>query len=489
MPFLLLAILFFFGVALNLFSNYNLPLNRPYTLRNSEPFLLEREYHRMISGEGPRTYIFPRPCISPLDSSNVCRDTAWLNFGTDDHDSFLNVYPLAGIEYRYMHENVEVFDGGLNVAGYKGRLSFYLDARMFVEFHDDYHLSAYAYDREFIEKQLEEEKSGSIFYSSFSRYRASMNYDFIWGRLTAAHDAVHWGPGLFTNLNFHQDAVPFNYLVFTTDFGPFSLASLYGQPLFDDSRNRDTNDFRALYAHRYEYSPVPNLLLGITEQLIIYNDTEPFLFLIPVSPLYMQKGLNRERDNNGNLAMDVNYRIPGMGHIYSEFLIDDIQSPTSLFNDHWANKWAWMAGTHFIMDLPFFSSGLIAEYSRLEPWVYTHYDSSTAQAASGGYPLGNQLGPNSQTLVGKMYIRDGSKWYTSCRLELIWKGRDPGSEINDEVTSPARRDPKIFINGISSPAVIFSPHVAYQWKWINLSASLRAEEDGTTSYFRIQYQY
>jgi hypothetical protein len=45
-------------------ANANQALDRPFTLLNQEPFLLEAEYHRMIRGAGPRSYIFPRPCVS-----------------------------------------------------------------------------------------------------------------------------------------------------------------------------------------------------------------------------------------------------------------------------------------------------------------------------------------------------------------------------------------------------------------------------------------
>jgi hypothetical protein len=52
-------------------TNANQPLDHPYTLRNSGPYLLEAEYHRMIESDKPRSYIFPRPCFSEVDSSQV----------------------------------------------------------------------------------------------------------------------------------------------------------------------------------------------------------------------------------------------------------------------------------------------------------------------------------------------------------------------------------------------------------------------------------
>ena len=55
--------------------------------------------------------------------------------------------------------------------------------------------------------------------------------------------------------------------------------------------------------------------------------------MLPVIPLFMIKTTQVERSNNGNLAFDASWRLPGRLRIYSEFLIDDIQSPTALFDD------------------------------------------------------------------------------------------------------------------------------------------------------------
>ena len=445
----------------------NQPLDRAFTLRNAEPFLLEREYHRLLQGDGPRSYIFPRACFSALDSSRVCSEAGHWRYQDDSRHRTLATSPVGGYEYRYLRENMHAVDFGLEASGYSGPLSFYLDARMFSEMHEDpFHAS---FDREFVERQ-DEEASGAVAYTSYSRFRTNLSYDWSWGRLTAARDAAHWGPGLFTNLVFHQDAVPFNQLTFTTYLGPLSVQSLYGQLALDTNWAYDTSsDFRSVYAHRYELRAGRNLVFGISEQLILHKHEAPFAF-IPIIPLYVAKAGEKERLNNGNIAGDFSWRLPGWGAVYSEFLIDDMQSPTALFNDKWGNKWAWMAGFHLVRELRGRPAGLVAEYARVEPWVYTHYLPRTSQTANFNFPLGNQQGPNSQTLIAKAYVRDKT-WYAGLAVEALWKGTDLGSSVLD--LHPDNVEKKVFLLGVEEPELGVSPYVSYAWGPVRLYAQVR----------------
>ena len=106
------------ALSVAVYANFNHPLHRSYTLRNSVPFILEAEYHRMIVGKEKRSFIFPRPCLSPMDSSMVCDEETNWKYADKERQSLLNLIPQGGMEYRYTKEHVEAFDGGLNINGY-----------------------------------------------------------------------------------------------------------------------------------------------------------------------------------------------------------------------------------------------------------------------------------------------------------------------------------------------------------------------------------
>lgn len=477
--------LFLLAHSLSASPNYNLPLERAYTLRNFEPFLLEKELARQIRSDGPVSFIFPRPCISGLDSNRVCGDPHGWTYLDSSQSRQLSVSPTLAYEYRYLSENISAFEGGFLASGQSGPVSFLVDARTFTELHEDFKHDSY--DRELVDRQ-DENVSGSLAYSSLSRYRSSLSFDLPWSRFAVGRDAVHWGPGLMTNLSLNQNAIPFNQITWLSHLGPISIMSLYGQLTIDgDSRGtiRINKDTRSLYAHRYEWRASKNLLVGLSEQLVVFNQEEPFAF-VPIVPLFILKGTAVERSNNGNISADLAYRLGGLASVYSEFYVDDLQSPTSLFDDFWGNKWAWMFGTHFSLPTRHGLAGLVLEYSRVEPWVYTHYKPGTAQTANGGFAIGNPLGPNSQWMIAKAYFRGPAGLYASARSELIWKGTDLGSGIDDFIVDES--EPKAFIRGIGSPEFSVSPHLGYSMKSVLLEASAKiGGNPGLNA--RIHWQY
>jgi hypothetical protein len=105
----------------------------------------------------------------------------------------------------------------------------------------------------------------------------------------------------------------------------------------------------SVYAHRYEWSVTPNWLFGISEQLILYEYEEPFAW-VPVVPLFIFKGDAYERLNNGNIAADLTWRFAPWGRLYGEILVDDVQSPTSIFDDQLGNKWGALLGAQGVRE-------------------------------------------------------------------------------------------------------------------------------------------
>jgi hypothetical protein len=474
---------FLLAVAIPCAASPNQPLDRPFSLRNPEPLLVEGEFHRMIASDRNRTYILPRPCFSMVDSSTVCASGTRLRLAGPESEHGLGLSPSMAYEVRAGEERVQAFEAGAVLLGSLDRVSFLLDARTFTEVHED--SRAPSFDREPVEWQSEE-VSGSFAYSSYSRYRSNLNYDWSWGRISAGRDAAHWGPGLYSNLMFNRNAVPFNQITLSARFGPVNVQSLYGMLATEEERIFNTDPHgRSIYAHRYEWNIGRDLILGIGEQLIVYDHEEPFAF-VPIIPLFILKGDTWERLNNGNISADFSWRIRKVAALYSEFLIDDIQAPTALFSDDWGNKWAWTAGAHLTRDFPDFSSGTVLEYSRVEPWVYTHYVAASAQSANLGYPLGNPQGPNSQSITAAAYLRGKSAWHLSVRSDLVWKGHDAGSSLLD--LPPRDLERKSFLKGVDGPDLALSSSASMRWNYAGIE--LRAAYDGSAEFAgRLNFKY
>ena len=178
-----------------------------------------------------------------------------------------------------------------------------LDARIYMENHSaDYPKS---FDGEFVEFQKEENNSG-VEYASYARYRGMFAINMGFGRLMLARDVFHFGPGYFNNLTLNQFALPYNTLSFEFHVGPLSVISLYGDLRIDkNSMSRKNTNDRNLYAHRYELN-LGNLVLGMSETQILYNENKPWLFVPIVHSISPNK--NRWHLNSQSLVESRKFR-------------------------------------------------------------------------------------------------------------------------------------------------------------------------------------
>ncbi len=389
---------------------------------------------------------------------------------------------VGGIDYRGGESLGDTIwpgiDGGIFLRGFADSVDFVLDARIYDEAHSA--KRPVSYDREFLENQKSENNSG-VEYTSYARYRTHFAYNHDWLRLDFGRDALHWGPGYYNNLTLNQFSVPYNALTLDMMIGPLRVMSVYGDlRVYSSMSMLNKDETRNLFAHRYELA-VGNATFGISELQILYDNLKPWLF-VPTAPLFMEKGNYSENSNNGALAFDFNYRLFNAARIYTEFFLDDMESPISLVkNDNIEAKWAWMAGFQAAHDFYIkghkLETGTIFEYARVEPYVYSHFEKNTAQIAHLGYPLGNQGGPNSRTIDWNLYARLDSHVFASLRNTWFWKGTDYGSAIND--TTPSHNHMKIHKKFLDGAKMQYSltPAVSYEGRFVSFLGEITLFDD------------
>jgi hypothetical protein len=116
-----------------------------------------------------------------------------------------------------------------------------------------------------------------------------------------------------------------------------------------------------------------------------------------------QEHLQGDQDNI-SLAFDLSVKTIPHWEFYGELLWDDMKSPTSMFDDSWwGNKWATSVG--IARDSIRLGSTLwnwYMEYTRVEPWVYTHHKGGGYTYRSYAQSLGTDLGPNSQEIYSEI---------------------------------------------------------------------------------------
>jgi len=432
-------------------------LSAPYTLKGpSAPQALEWHHHQQLFAEEFGLWMFPLPMNS--GAANTEMDSFRL-MERDSAGNFLAFRPVLGGESRRIDAHLtNQLEGGLVSRGRMHTLNYVLDARIFTEYRDR---SLASYDREFVEKQ-QKGTNASFDFLSYARYRVNFSWDSPVGRFETGRDAPHWGPAVYFPLMLSGEAVPYPWVSWGIQFGDFAIKTLYASLTIDGTGRglfANSQDTRSMYAHRYEWRFLPNWLFGISETLFLFNH-DSFVALLPAVPLFMEKGNTLESYNNGNLSLDLSYRLPGLMRFYTEFLLDDVSELSQLFGDFYGNKWAWTAGMQGTLPWSEGLAGYVLEYSRVEPWVYTHYQWNTAQAAHRGFPVGQQLGPNSQAVKVMFYGRHSAlSW--SLSSAWIWKGNDDGSSVSDTLANNEWVQ-KEFLQGVDHPEIQAGPSLGYE---------------------------
>lgn len=480
--------------------------DHPRNLKLLETAPLLFEYHRLTTGSMPQSFAYPRRDTTfqrnftrternaLLYYDNACGAMISGHPGIDSSD-FLDscraIVPrialatsvVGGVDYRGGEALGDTIwpgiDGGIFLRGYADSVDFVLDARIYDESHTAE--NPRSFDREFVEIQKEENNSG-VEYTSYARYRTHFGFNHDWLRVDLGRDVLHWGPGYYNNLTLNQFALPYNMLLLDMRFGPLRVVSFYADlRVYNNSMSmKNKDDTRNLFGHRYELA-VGNATLGISELTVLYDDMKPWLF-VPTAPLFMEKGNYSENSNNGALAFDFNYRLFQFARVYTEFFLDDMESPVSLVkNDNIEAKWAWMAGLQAGHDFYFkghkLEAGTIAEYARIEPYVYGHFEKNTAQMAHLGYPLGNQAGPNSRTVDWSVFARLDNHIFAGIRNTWFWKGTDYGSAVND--TTPLYNHMKIHKKYLDGAEMQYSltPALSYEGQFVSFLGEVTFFDD------------
>jgi len=528
------CVLLWTGVSESLAASPVIEPEHTKNLRNLETAPMLFEYHRQTIGSEPQYFTYPRRDTTFRKNFTKTEGNALLYFDNVRGAGVLgngiqykcekgdtaciakaiaieNANPrlgiaasiVGGIDYRggeYVND-VDLrrknsigdtiwpgIDGGLYLRGFIDSVDFVLDARIYSEGHSA--KNPRSFDREFLENQREENNSG-VEYTSYARYRTHFAFNYDWLRLDFGRDVMHWGPGYYNNLSLNQFAIPYNMMSLDLMIGPLRVMSFYADLRIYSSMSDKNKEFtRNLFGHRYELA-VGNATFGISELTVLYDNMKPWLF-VPTAPLFMEKGNYSEPSNNGSISFDINYRLFNKVRLYTEFFLDDMESPISLIrNDNIEAKWAWMAGFqaghNFFYKGHKIEAGTIFEYAHVEPYVYTHFKQNTAQVAHLGYPLGNQGGPNSLTIDWNVYARLDGHIFASIRQTWFWKGTDYGSAVNDTTPNNHLKLHKKFLSG-SKLQYSLTPAISYEGRRFSFLGELTLIDD-RKAYIRAGFKF
>lgn len=213
---------------------------------------------------------------------------------------------------------------------------------------------------------------------------------------------------------------------------------------------------RYLALHRLTINPWRRLQLAFTE-MVVYGLRGPELaYLNPLYPFKPAEHALWDRDNT-LFTLDAVFRPADGVELYGTFLADDLDFG-KLGQNSYNNKWAVQAGLIGALGP---ALGWV-EYTRIEPFVYTHrflldgsfYNSFT----HNGFGLGHPLGPNADQIeaglrawlplrvrgeVRARYARRGENYTDPETGEFV----NVGGDIRDGRQPPFSEYTKVFLSG------------------------------------------
>jgi hypothetical protein len=286
------------------------------------------------------------------------------------------------------------------------------------------------------------------------------------------------------------EPAPTPYFGYQFELGPI-VYTQYAMKLFEKK-----NFGKYMHVHRLDLSLPKNITLGLSETALYGSTTEEFpnpnedadstgrefewAYVIPFIPYVFQEHLQGDQDNI-SLAFDLSVKTIPHWEFYGELLWDDMKSPTSMFDDGWwGNKWATSVGV--ARDSLKLGSTLwnwYLEYTRVEPWVYTHHKGGGYTYRSYSQSLGTDLGPNSQEVYSEVsgsykvesgFLKD-ALFKGTLHASAVAKDTAFGGNITDMHTPESATDKKFLNDKTTLHYVEVGGKIEIKpWEWMTFRA-------------------
>jgi len=272
-----------------------------------------------------------------------------------------------------------------------------------------------------------------------------LRYDADWLAVTFGREQLLWGMG-------HQDRAVISWNTVPFDFAKIDLRSnsvhysfLHGSLVGADTSGK-TLASKYIAAHRFEFNAGSRVRIGLNEAILYSNQPISFTMLNPLIFLTSAE-LSTELPNSGDDAhnsliwLDLEVVAARNLRLFGSFLIDDLKFGTIDEDDisRNTNKFGWQAGIIWNDAFTFPGVLLSAEYSRLNPFVGSHWTNANSYT-SWNLPLGEALQPNSDAWRFRVDYAPTSRLLLSGQLQFQRTGENIVDPVTGEVTFDAGSD-------------------------------------------------
>ena len=270
---------------------------------------------------------------------------------------------------------------------------------------------------------------------NFDFSEGSIRYDAGIVSAEIGSERILWGLGYDQKMVLSDNARPSDVLQFDLHYKGLSYSFVHAWLLGSSSSivfslPSDTsarfvepvNADKYLAAHRIEFVFSPSVTAGFQEMYVYSNRAPDLAYFNPLVLLESAQRRRGERDN-GFWAFDLK-TCPWNGvQVQGTILYDDINVPY-MFSDKWFDRYAWQVGGMIVDPLGVRNTAVMVEYTRVEPYVFSHGRSREDSYTNSGDLLGTRIFPNSDSWFFRLDCLIRPNLTVSARVTFIRHGNN-----------------------------------------------------------------
>jgi hypothetical protein len=266
-------------------------------------------------------------------------------------------------------------------------------------------------------------------------------------------EQLKYGVGYSNRLALSGNNPNMDFIKFQFKYGIINYSSFTASTVGDFQKNRDDRYTKYFAANRLKLSFPDVLDFGIGESVIYSSRGIELAYLNPIIFYKFVEMSLLDRDN-ATVFFDVQTHFLKNLELQGTFFLDE----NILFNlsglDQYINKTAYQLGAYIYEPANIENLSLVLEYTRIRPYVYTHFDPKNTYTAFGVI-LGHEIGPNADQIFTKISY-NFSEWVTiNLEYQRIRKGHNIVDANGKLVRNVGGDVYQVHREGIDSDVAIF----------------------------------
>lgn len=269
-------------------------------------------------------------------------------------------------------------------------------------------------------------------------------------------ERLKYGLGYSGSLTLSGETPNMDFLKFNLNYGILSYSSIFGSTVGEFNKDVSKNFTKYFTANRLKLSFENLFDVGIGEGIIHSRGFE-LAYLNPVIFYKFVEHSLQDRDN-GIIFADVQTHFLKDLELQGTFFLDEnIISNLSDFTKA-SNKTAYQLGFFWYEPAGLENFSLVFEYTKIRPFVYTHFNPKNAYSAFG-VGIGHPIGPNADQIFTKLSYNLSDRIRFNLEYQKIRKGeniydatgeliKNVGGDISQGFRVDRDSDTAIFLDGI-----------------------------------------